>query len=81
MALPHASITVMIVGYWRVTVIGATQVIDMDHHDHEPYLRPALVRIGAIVDIAAELEKLGITGLQIEYHPGDPIDWSNGRVS
>jgi len=56
-------------------------VIDMDHHDHEAYLRPALVRIGAIVDIAAELEKLGITGLQIEYHPGDPIDWSNGRVS
>jgi len=62
-------------------LIGAPLVIDMDHHDHEAYLRPALVRIGAIVDIAAELEKLGITGLQIEYHPGDPIDWSNGRVS
>ena len=56
-------------------------MIDMDHHDHEAYLRPALVRIGAIVDIAAELEKLGVGGLQMDYQPGDPVDWSNGRVS
>lgn len=57
-------------------------MIDMDHHDHEAYLRPALVRIGAIVDVAAELEKLGMVGTtRADYQPGDPVDWSNGRVS
>ena len=50
---------------------------------HGPaYEPPALVKLGSIVDIAAELEKFGAKLAQpAAYEPGDPVDWSNGRVS
>ena len=56
----------------------------IDYHSHQmvTYEAPALVRIGAIMDIAEELEKFGaVLKPSVEYHPGDPVDWSNGRVS
>lgn len=56
-------------------------MIDVNHHDIEAYVPPAIVRVGAIVDVAAELEKLGVNGAKLAYQPGDPVDWSNGRVS
>lgn len=46
------------------------------------YEPPALVKLGSIVDIAAELEKYGAKLMpQADYQPGDPVDWSHGRVS
>lgn len=57
-------------------------MIDMNIHDLPHYSPPALVRIAAIADMAAELEKLGVVnGSKLAYVPGDPVDWSHGRVS
>jgi hypothetical protein len=56
-------------------------MIDMDHHDLPAYAPPAIVRVGAVIDIAADLAKLGVDGTKLAYVPGDPVDWSNGRVS
>ena len=41
----------------------------------------ALVQVAAIVDLVADLEKHGVTLAPKAYTPGDPVDWSNGRVS
>lgn len=56
-------------------------MIDMNINDLPSYSPPALVRVAAIVDMAAELEKLGVVGSPMAYTPGDPVDWSRGRVS
>jgi hypothetical protein len=50
--------------------------------DQIHYQPPALVRVAAIVDLISDLEKKGVTlAPSASYQPGDPVDWSNGRVS
>lgn len=56
-------------------------MIDMHHNPIPAYEPPAIVRVGAVLDVAAELAKLGLEGTTFAYQPGDPVDWSNGRVS
>lgn len=56
-------------------------MIDMNAQELPQYEPPALVRVAAIVDLVAELEKHGATLAPQAYQPGDPVDWSNGRVS
>jgi hypothetical protein len=51
------------------------------HYEHVNYEPPALVRIGAIVDIAEELQKFGASVKPSAHEPGEPADWSGGRVS
>lgn len=56
-------------------------MIDFNAQDQIDYVPPALVRVAAIVDIVTELEKQGVTLAPKAYTPGDPVDWSLGRVS
>ena len=56
-------------------------MIDFNVQDQLDYVPPALVRVAAIADIVTELEKHGLTLAPMAYQPGDPVDWSNGRVS
>ncbi len=56
-------------------------MIDFDVQDQLDYVPPALVRVVAIADVVSELEKHGMTLAPKAYTPGDPVDWSNGRVS
>lgn len=56
-------------------------MIDFNDHNLASYEAPAIVRVAAIADLAAELEKHGVSLRPMSYQPGDPIDWSNGRVS
>ncbi|MCH4152323.1 MAG: hypothetical protein LKF30_10325 [Sphingobium sp.] len=56
-------------------------MIDSDVHHIPKYEPPALVQVAAIVDLVADLEKHGVTLAPKAYTPGDPVDWSNGRVS
>jgi hypothetical protein len=56
-------------------------MIDFNINDNAGYEPPAIVRVAAIVDLAAELEKHGISLRPNSYEPGDPVDWSSGRVS
>jgi hypothetical protein len=56
-------------------------MIDSDAHKQFNYEPPALVRVGSIVEIAAELEKLGARVAPSVLVPGDPVDWSSGRIS
>lgn len=37
-------------------------MIDMDHNDYRAYQPPAIVRVGAVVDVAEQLRKLGVDG-------------------
>jgi hypothetical protein len=45
------------------------------------YEPPALVELGAIADLALELAKHGASLQPSAYTPGDPVDWSSGRLS
>jgi len=56
-------------------------MLDLDAHALPNYQPPALVRVAAVAELAAELEKMGVTLTPVAYQPGDPVDWSNGRVS
>lgn len=56
-------------------------MIDFSDHNIAGYEPPAIVRVAAIVDLAVELEKHGVALRPMSYQPGDPVDWSNGRVS
>lgn len=56
-------------------------MIDFDAQTLQRYEPPALVRVAAIVDLVADLEKHGATLTPMAYQPGDPVDWSQGRVS
>lgn len=56
-------------------------MIDFDTQSVHKYEPPALVRVAAVVDLIADLEKHGVTLAPKAYTPGDPVDWSNGRVS
>lgn len=56
-------------------------MIDFDTHPLPHYQPPALVRVAAVIDLAAELETMGVTLTPSAYQPGDTVDWSNGRVS
>lgn len=56
-------------------------MFDINVQDLAGYEPPAIVRVAAIVDLAAELEKHGVTLAPMAYVPGDPVDWSNGRIS
>lgn len=55
--------------------------LDLGPADMPAYEPPAIVRLGAVVDVVAELEKAGLGGTKFAYVPGDPVDWSHGRVS
>ncbi|WP_164975586.1 hypothetical protein [Sphingobium fluviale] len=56
-------------------------MIDFNVQDQLDYVPPALVRVAAIADIVAELEKQGVTLAPKAYEPGDPQDWSNNRLA
>lgn len=56
-------------------------MIDFTIQDQIDYVPPALVQVVAIADIVADLEKQGVTLAPKAYEPGDPVDWSNGRLS
>ena len=56
-------------------------MIDFNVQDQLDYVPPALVRVAVIAAIVTDLEKHGLTLAPMAYQPGDPVDWSNGRVS
>jgi hypothetical protein len=56
-------------------------MIDFDTHPLPHYQPPALVRVAAVIELAAELEKMGVTLSPSALEPGEVVDWSNGRVS
>lgn len=56
-------------------------MIDVDVHKQIAYEPPALVLVGSIVNIASELEKMGASLKPSVREAGEPVDWSNGRVS
>ena len=59
-------------------------MIDMNHSDQGGYERPALVRLGSVVDVAEELRNLGLNGdMQITWTRIDRGIWQDdetGRV-
>jgi hypothetical protein len=57
-------------------------MIDIPVAEQIHYQPPALVRVASIADLVGDLLAKGITfAPSASYQPGDPVDWSNGRVS
>ncbi len=56
-------------------------MLDMNHGDHGGYERPALVRLGAVVDVAEKLADLGVDGqFQVTWTRRSRGVWENDET-